>query len=273
MTTIQTEQINSNQSAQLPPLNLSIIASKLRNSDRIVAAIQKRDMVITAKQLASKIPYLSCLGNMPLIQLSSTDNGDRYLIPSIYCKDDLPVVVLPDINATVSDDFEIVTWKAGDVNTAVIKHKEHNVLLSVAISFNSQALDMVKVDFDNRLEGEGIDSLQAHWLKPAPEIELPLKSLPIPRKFTILGESDRRSKQYSTQLLNLKDDKGNVYKNVITNSELRNLFADGCQQFKITCVKTVHVTESKNSKSGKEKTRTTTKVVLKPIDGANFSDF
>lgn len=270
--TVETEQTNPNKSAQLKPLNLSIVATKLLNNDRIVAALRKGDKVITALELARKIPYLECLGNMPLVQLSSTDNGDRYLVPSVYCKDHKPVIVLPDINATVSDDFDLVSWQGGDVNTAVIKHKEHGVLLSAAISFNTQTLDMIKVDFDNLLEGQGIDSLQAHWLKPAPEIELPLRSLPINTVFTILGQSDRRSKQYNTLLLNLEDDKGNVYKNVITNSELRNLFADGEEKFKIISVETVNV-EDRKSKSTKEKARTITKVLVEPIDGADFSDF
>ena len=272
MKTIQTEQTNPNQSAQVKPVNLSIVATKLLNSDRIVKILSQGDKVITALELARKIPGLECMGNMPLIQLSSTDNGDRYLIPSVYCKDDKPVIVMPDINATVSDDFEIISWKAGDVNNAIIKHKQHNVLLGAAISFKPQALDMIKVDFDNSLEGEGIDSLQSQWLKPAPEIELPLRSLPINTVFTILEESDRRSKQYSTQLLNVEDSTGKVYKNVITNCELRNLFGDGCNQFKITSVETVNV-ENQKSKLSKEKTRTITKVLIEPIDGADFSDF
>ena len=269
---VQTEQTNPNQSAQLKPVNLSTVATKLLNSDRIVKALSQGDKIVTALELARKIPYLECLGNMPLIQLSSTDNGDRYLVPSIYCKDDKPVIVLPDINATISNDFDLVNWQGGDVNTATIRHKDHDVLLRAAISFKPQALDMIKVDFDNRLEGEGLDSLQPQWLKLAPEIELPLRSLPINTVFTIVGESDRRSKQYNTQLLNLEDEKGDVYKNVITNSELRNLFADGCSQFKITSVETVNV-ENQKLKSTKEKTRTITKVLVEPIDGADFSDF
>ena len=274
MKTLQTEQTqqtdSTNKTIQVKPLNLAIVAAKLLNSERIIKELQKGDKVVTAKELARKIPYLEILGDMPLIQFSSTDDGYRYLTPSIYCKDGKPVVVLPDINATISNDFKIVSWQAGDVNNTVIKHKQHDVLLGAAISFTSQTLEMIQVDFDNRLEGQDIDTLEPRWLKPAPEIELPLRSLPINTVFSILGESERRSKQYNTQLLNLKDDTGNVYKNVITNSDLRNLFADGCQQFKIISVETVNV-ENQKSKSGK--IRTTYRVLLEPCDGADFSDF
>ena len=267
----QSQQTDStDKTTRVKPLNLAIVATKLLNSDRVVKALQKSDKVITALELARKIPDLEILGDMPLIQLGSTDNGYRQLTPSVYCKDGKPVIVLPDINATVSDDFEIVSWQAGDVNTAVIKHKQHDVLLGAAILFTPQTLEMIQVDFDNRLEGQGIDSLEPRWLKSAPEIELPLRSLRVDTVYTILGESDRRSKQYNTQLLNLKDDKGNVYKNVITNSELRILFAEDCQQFKIISVETVNV-ENQKSKSGK--IRTSHKVLLEPVDGADFSDF
>lgn len=274
MKTLKTEQTEYSdlptQTEQIKTLNLIIIATNLLNNERFVAKLQKCDRVITAKELSKKIAYLECLGDMPLIQLGISDNGYRYLIPSVYCKDGKPVIVLPDIKATVSNEFEIVRWKAGDVNNAVIKHKKHDVLLGVAILFTTQTLEMIQVDFNNDLEGKGLDSLEPRWLKPAPEIELPLRSLPMDTKFRILGESDRRSKQYNTQLLNLEDDKGNVYKNVITNSELRNLFAEGCLQFKIISVEPVNV---ENQKSKSRKIRTSYKVFLEPFDGTDFSDF
>ena len=269
--TEKTQQTDSTENAkQVKPLNVTIVATKLLNSERIIKALQKDDKVVTAKELARKIPYLEILGDMPLVQLSSTNDGYRYLTPSIYSKEGKPIVVMPDINATVSNEFEIVSWMAGDVNRAVIKHKVHDVLLDAAILFTPQTLEMIQVDFDNRLEGQGIDTLEPRWLKPAPEIELPLRSLPIDIVFTIIDESDRRSKQYNTQLLDLKDEKGNVYKNVITNSDLRNLFADGCQQFKIISVENVNH-ENQKSKSGK--IHTSHKVLIEPIGGADFSDF
>ena len=271
--TEQTQQTDSTENAkQVKPLNLTIVATKLLNSERIIKALQKDDKVVTAKELARKIPYLEILGDMPLIQLSSTDDGYRYLTPSIYSRDGKPVVVLPDINATVNNDFKIINWKAGDVNNATIAHKKHDILLGAAMLFTPQTLEMIQVDFDNRLEGQGIDTLEPRWLKPAPEIELPLRSLPIDIVFTILDESDRRSKQYNTQLLNLKDEKDNIYKNVITNSDLRQLFADGCQQFKIISVEPVNV-ENQKSTTKAGKIRTSYRVLLEPCDGADFSDF
>ena len=252
------------------PINLQTIALKLLNNERIVSQLEKGDKVITAKDLASKIPSLSSLGNMPLIQLRSNEKENTYLIPSIYQKDGQCVITLPDINASITEDFEICEWQAGDVNRAIIRSKKYDVALNAAIIFTRYILETIQVEHNNRLEGVGSETLEYRWLKPAPEIELPLRSLPIDTVFTILGESDRRSKQYNTQLLNLKDNKGKVYKNVITNADLRHLYADGCQQFKIIAVETVNVEDRKNKKG---KIRTSYRVLLEPFDGADFSDF
>lgn len=254
------------------PINLQTIALKLLNNERIVSQLKNGDKVITAEELSSKIPSLKSLGNMPLIQLRANENGNSYLIPSIYQKDEKCVITLPDLNASITEDFEICEWKAGDVNRAVIRSKKDDVALNAAIIFTSYVLENIQVDHNNRLEGQGDETLDARWLKPAPEIELPLRNLPLNMELTIIGESERRSKEYNTLLFDITDSDDNLYKNVLSNADLRHLFADGCKQFKIKSVETVHV-ENQKAKSKKDKTRTTHKVLIEPIDGADFSDF
>lgn len=254
------------------PINLQTIALKLLNNDRIVSQLQNGDKVITAEELSSKIPSLKSLGNMPLIQLRATENGNSYLIPSIYQKEDRCVIAMPDLNASITEDFEICEWKAGDVNRAVIRSKKDDVALNAAIIFTSYVLESIQVEHHNRLEGEGTETLDYRWLKPAPEIELPLRNLPFDMELTIIGESKRRSKEYKTLLFDIADSNGNVYKNVLSNADLRHLFADGSRQFKIKSVETIQV-ENPKAKSKKEKIRTQYKVLVEPIDGADFSDF
>lgn len=70
------------------PINLQTIALKLLNNDRIVSQIPELGMVITAQRLASKIPSLKVLGNMPLIQLKKTTSGVSHLIPTVYQNDE-----------------------------------------------------------------------------------------------------------------------------------------------------------------------------------------
>ncbi|NJL51817.1 MAG: hypothetical protein HC930_05565 [Hydrococcus sp. SU_1_0] len=126
------------------PINLQTIALKLLNNDRIVSQIPDLGMVITAQRLASKIPILKVLGDMPLIQLNKTSTGISHLIPTLYQHNEQCVITLADINASVSDAFELVEWKAGDVNQAIIKSKEHDVTLTAGIAFEDYVLNDVR---------------------------------------------------------------------------------------------------------------------------------
>jgi hypothetical protein len=255
----------------LAPINLPKIALLLLSSDRIKEQVTELGLVFTAKQLNSKKPELKPLEDLPLIQLRKTATGNNYRTLCLYQKEGEVVIVLPDINATIAQGFEIKEWKAGDVNQAVIVSQKDNVALNVAIAFTDYALDEIRSSYDNLLEGEGIETLKADWLRDAPEIELPLRELPIGVKLTVVGNSDRRSKKYNTLLVDIKDSDGKLYKNVLTNTDLRSLIAANCQEFKIT---SVIPTQVKNEyPRSKEKTRTIHKVFLEPIDSTDFSDF
>jgi hypothetical protein len=254
------------------PINLQSIALKLLNNDQIVSQIPDLGMVITAERLASKIPSLKVLGNMPLIQLKKTATGINHLIPTLYLHEEKCVITLADINASFTEDFEVLEWKAGDVNHAIIKSKEHDVTLTIAMALEDYVLNDVRSQHGNRLEGQGLDTLIPFWLKPAPQIELPLRNLPVGVELTIIQDNDQRSKQFNTQLVDVIDNNGNLYKNVITNADLRNLIVDGTKQFRINSVQPVNV-ENQKSRSKKDKTRTIYKVLVEPIDGTDFSDF
>ena len=254
------------------PVNLKTIALLLLSNNRVVSQLTENGIVFTAQQLCHKIPVLKPLGDMPLIQLRQSATGNNYRIPTLYQKDEEVVIVLPDINASITEEFEVGQWKAGDVNQATIVSKNGDVALNTAIAFTDYVLDDVSHNYGNRLEGEGLDTLNPKWLKPRPEIELPLRILPVGVELTIVGDCDRRSKKYNTQLIDVEDSDGKLYKNVLTNADLRNLIADDCKQFKITSVTPVNV-ENRNSKSKKDKIRTIHKVCLEPAISADFSDF
>ena len=253
-------------------INLNTISFLLLGNDNITSKVTEQGIVFTANQLVSKIPDLKPLGDMPLIQLYKSHAGISYRIPTLYQEDNEVVIILPDINASETKDFIIGNWQAGDINQGIIVNKDNKVSLTASIAFTPYVLDFVRKEHDNNLEGEGIDTLKADWLKTSPSLELPLRTLPPDVILTIIGNSDRRSKKYNTQLVDIEDSEGNLYKNVITNADLRNLIADDCTQFKIKSVKTVKV-EKQNSKSTKEKTRTIQKVCLEPVMSADFSDF
>lgn len=248
------------------PLNLQFLALLLLNNENIKSKISNKGLEFTGNKLASKIDILKPLGEMILITLKQNEYGD-YRVASLYQKEGCIVVVLPDLNATITNIFEVKQWQAGDTNEALIVSKKGNISLLIPIAFTDYFLEEVRVNHNNQLEGD-YSSLNPDWLRKAPEIELPLQLLPLSEVLTI-KKSDARSKKYQTLLLDIESEDGTLFKNVISNSELRNLITNGCKQFKITGIKTLNV----NSKDSKQKNRTIQKVLVEPTGiNADFSD-
>ena len=164
------------------------------------------------------------------------------------------------LNRSVTSLLTIESWRSGDVNSCVLK-AEGDIILKCAIAVTKDFLDDIRSEFNGQLEGEGTNTLKPLWLKEKPQIELPLRTLPVGEAFEIIDLAGR-SRKYSTPMVNLEDSHGSQYQNVITNSALRNLIDSGCKQFMIKEI--MQVT--------KDKTRTD-KVLLTPLDGADFSDF
>ena len=242
-------------------IDLREIALKLLANKVIADKITDIGIVFTANQLAKKIPVLEKLGSMPLISLRKDERGNpSYVLPTLYSNGDSFVVCLPNLNRSTADNFEVVSWQIGDVSSCTLKTNA-NILLKSAIACTKEILDDVRSEFNGQLEGEGTDTLKPLWLKEKPQIELPLRTLPVGEAFEIIDLAGR-SRKYSTPMINLKDSHGSQYQNVITNSALRNLIDSGCKQFMIKEI--MQIT--------KDKTRTD-KVLLTPLDGADFSDF
>jgi hypothetical protein len=252
--------MNTKINTTTQPINLHEIALKLSANNAIADKISETGIVFTAKQLTPKLPQFEALGDMSLIALRKDGNGNNsYVLPTLYSDGDEFVVCLPDLNRSVTTRFKVKSWQAGDLTYSVLE-TNGDIILKCAIACNRQFLDDVRTEFNGQLEGQGTETLKAIWLKEKPQIELPLRTLSIGIAFEVIG-TGQRSRKYSTPMVNLKDSSGNEYHNVITNSALRNLIDSGCQQFMIK-----EVVEMK-----KDKTRTD-KVILTPLDGADFSD-
>ena len=249
----------SNTKAQI--IDLREIALKLLANNAVAEKITDTGLVFTAKQIAQKLPLLESLGNLPLIAFRKDERGNpSYVLPTLYSNGDNFVVCLPNLNRSIANNFEVESWQIGDISSCTLK-AEGNILLKCAIACTSEILDDVRSEHDGQLEGQETETLKSFWLKQKPQIELPLRSLPIGEAFEIIA-SGMRSRKYSTPMIDLKDSSGSEYHNVITNSALRNLIDSGCQQFMIK-----EIIEVK-----KDKTRAD-KVLLTPLDGTDFSDF
>ena len=251
------------------PISLKVIGSLLLSNNSVASTLSENPRVFTAKELKNKFPVLKPLGDTPLIQLYKTDSGNSCRIPCLYTKDEQVVIAMPDLNATITNDFTVEQWQAGDVNKAVITCKKTGISLSAAIAFKNYFLEHIRVDRDNHCQSDSVEKLNIQWLEDAPAIEIPLRKLPLNEILTIISISDVRSKKYNTQLVNIKTSNGNIYKNVLTNSSLRELIADDIKQFKITDVVPM---PTKNRNSSKRETRTIQKVFLEPVMSADFSE-
>jgi hypothetical protein len=240
--------------------DLQQIALKLLATDAIANKINSTGIVFSAAQLSKVLPVLKPLGEMPLISLQKDKNGnDTYSIPTLYGDGNDFVVCLPNLNRTLTSLLKVKSWQIGDVSGCLLT-AEGDIILKCAIACTKEFLDDVGSEFNGQLEGEGTDTLNPIWLKQKPQIELPLRTLPIGEAFEVIS-TGVRSRKYSTPMVNLKNSSGNEYHNVITNSALRNLIDSGCKEFMIK-----DIVELK-----KDKTRTE-KVILTPLDGADFSN-
>jgi len=241
-------------------IELPEIALKFSSIDAITSTLSDSQLTFTAKQLLKKYPELTSLGNTPLITLKKNVDGSiKQLIPTIYNDHDELVICLPDLNRSVSNLFKIESWQIGDVSNCTLQTND-GIILKGAIACTRDILDDVRTEYDGQLEGEGTDTLKSLWIKKKPEIELPLRTLPVGMSFEVIS-TGTRSRKYSTLMVNLKDPSGNEYHNVITNSALRNLMDSGCKEFMIKEILPLK----------KDKTRSD-KVIITPLDGADFSD-
>ena len=252
----------------IKPINLKTIGLVLLANNSITANVSDQGKVITASDLKNQLPNLKPLGETPLIKIFPTATGMSYLIPTLYRQDGEVVLVLPDINASTTDDFTVSSWEAGDVNRAVVTSKSNDISLSIGIAFTNLFLDMIRSEHNNHYKSDSVEKLNTQWLKDAPALEHPLRKLPQNEVLTILNVQEKRSDKYNTQLVNIKTSNGKVYNNVITNATLREFIADNIKQFKITDVIPVNV---KDRNSSKRETRTIHKVFLEPAMSTDFS--
>ena len=233
---------------------------KRSNHNAIASKINETGLEFTASKLSPKIPCLKSLKDLVLISLRKDKEGNNtYLLPTLFADNDDFVVCLPDLNRSVCDKFKVESWQIGEVNVSTLKIQD--IILEGAIACTKDTLDEIRSEYDGQIEGEGTDTLNPFWLKQKPQIELPLRTLPVGEPLDLI-QTDKRSRKYSTLMVNFKDKYGRIYQNVLTNAALRNLINSGCKKLMVKEIVPIK----------KDKIHTD-KVILTPLDGADFSDF
>ncbi len=246
-------------------IDLSEIAQKLVNNPTIIETAKKQRVTIKGFKLAEKIPSLKSLENLPLISFFLNKNGSlQALTICLYRDGQKPVFCLPDLNATVTDLLFLESFKTGKQGYAIATNRDKTIRLKTAISNSLEHL--AELEFEDKLAIEGIaEKLDISWLKERPILEIPLKSLEqnIVYSITRIGHF---SKQFKTPLIDVKDESGNEFFNIITNSFLARYSDEIGKKFKITSI----VEETQKVKG---KTQKITKVNVLPLNGLDFSEF
>jgi hypothetical protein len=246
-------------------IDLQEIAQKLLNNPTIIESAKKQKTLIKASNICNKIPSLKSLGDLPLISIAMNKQGNlQALIICLYRDGQKAVFCLPDLNATVTDLLFLESFKTGKQGYAIASNRDKSIRLKTAISNSLEHLS--ELEFEDKLGIEGIaKKFDISWLKERPILEIPLKSLEqnIVYSITRIGHF---SKQFKTPLIDVKDESGNEFFNIITNSFLARYSDEIGKKFKITSI----VEENQKVKG---KTQKITKVNVLPLNGLDFSEF
>lgn len=246
-------------------IDLQEIAQKLLNNEKIIESAKKQKTLIKASNISNKIPSLKSLGDLPLISIGLSKQGNlQALTICLYRDNQKPVFCLPDLNATVTDLLFLESFKTGKQGYAIATNRDKSIRLKTAISNSLEHL--AELEFEDKLGIEGIaEKLDISWLKERPILEIPLKSLEQNTVYSIT-RIGHFSKQFKTPLIDVKDESENEFFNVITNSFLARYSDEIGKKFKITSI----VEETQKVKG---KTQKITKVNVLPLNGLDFSEF
>jgi hypothetical protein len=215
-----------NTAVNIELIDLKIISIDiLSKNEKIVTAAKNSNsnVLVTAKQLSKKHSELSFLNELALIAIGKNRNNSiiQALIPTIYRDNENIIICLPDTNLSeIQSDFKVIECQLNNPSYAIIQHNEYPIKLKIGIALTNEARNLI----DDNYEVDGVieTKLDIDYLKDKPRLELSLKTLPLKTKFTVLN-SDKRTNQYNTMMIDCQDSKGKIYSNIIVNSDLEKM--------------------------------------------------
>lgn len=246
-------------------LSLSEIGQTIINNEKIREKELKSPLILLSKHIKELKELLP--DNTPIFKVYRDKNGlIGYLTLAIYQDNNQPIVVLPNQNADNTDLFSIKSFKIENgLITATINHLEINLIVPVVLSDKGKLFVI-----DNPNYEVSIDNFNYLFLKDRPNLEVPLRNLEIGKIYEIIN-TGKKSNQYNTPLIDIKNEDGQIIKNVICNSFLALFSAntDNSRKFTITEINEVKrkVDTGKKKKDGTPKWehRTITLVNVCPV--------
>ncbi len=223
---------------------LEIAASLEIDAKKVHEIIQKtgKPVILTVKNLKVKYPELNSLPDtLPLFRLrknATIDNVFECDTIKIFKDDDGNVYAFDcELNAIIN--AKIKNFKTGIAGYAVVTINDLELTVGLSCSDDHRVMSLEiaeSFDHNNPVEDEhgnqfdingftGLGTPPSDYLALVPRPEIPLYSPDLLENaiYEIIGHG-KKSRQFDTPLLDIKDEQGKIFKNVICNSALSRIF-------------------------------------------------
>ena len=200
--------------------NISLKSKKLHE---LCSKQAPRPLTILARNLAKQKPEFKKLPSDLVVFQMLKRNDDTYKVTTlcVYQRNGKAIVAAPNLD--ILEGFEILKYKTGVNGRVVLKYNNLEAIASIACS--PEYLNELQIEeLNDGIEGEG--SPPVKYLKEIPQPETPLYSPILPHNEALeVISTGKVTREFSTPMVDLKDTSGNIYRNVITNEQLRELVA------------------------------------------------
>jgi hypothetical protein len=206
-------------------INLLEIANQLALTAKSLQKKVDTDgfVIVTASQLAGKMPELKVLNDTAIFRLRKGDDYYKADTLTAYT-DDNGEAKLYSADLTELVDFTAIKYKSGISGYIDIKHKS-GLELKISISTNDDHILELEESESPGFEGEGMP--KPDYLRLVPQPETPLYSDVLPHNIEIeILSNGRKSRKFETPLVTVKLPNGKIIKNVICNAALERIYQD-----------------------------------------------
>lgn len=181
----------------------------------------KKPILLSVHQILKKMPELKSLPlDMTLFRLRQNGQTFECDTLSVYATSEgEPMIYQPDLEPLTG--FSFTRYKTGISGYCDIKY-DKGLELRIGISANDEHITALVEQNSKGIESEG--QPLPHYLRQVPQPEIPIYSDVLPMDTALIILSDGlKSRKFNTPLVTVKAPNGEIFKNVICNSDLERI--------------------------------------------------
>ena len=208
------------------PIDLLTIAGQIATTAKALGEKIKttgKPAILTASQLASKIPAIAPLGDLPLFRARIAKNGLLEVDTIGLWVGETGEVGVFAADLTPIPNATILTWVAAIKGETLVEI--NGVTLKTGFNASEQCVEAIAKDGLNGpgLTGEGIPPL--NLLSPIPQPETPIYSDILPLDTVLeITRTGKTSRKFETPMVDVIDRAtGEVFTNLICNADLQRI--------------------------------------------------